>query len=72
MSQNNFLNKKTKRDEKMKKDEKKENNNLNQEKYNFIIGNIEIMKYKSRQRIINSNKNNEEEIKECEIYINDK
>ena len=64
MSQNKYLNKKIKRNENIKDDEI--------EKKNIIIGNIEVLSNTLEQRIINSSKKNEEDIKGCEIYINDK
>ena len=75
MSQNKFLYKKTKRDENIKKEEemqKKENEKEKKEEFikdNFIIGKILVIKNNLKQRIINANKNkNEEEIKESEIF----
>ena len=64
-------------------DEDKKMNDKFKYKYNIIIGNIKVEKNR-KQRIINSYENakkeynnligekNEEEIKNCEIFINDK
>ena len=92
MSQNQFLNKKTKRDKitkKGKESEKEEKENNKEEKKkeiknNIIIGIINVKKNDLELRIINSYENakkeeenyligkeNEEEIKKCEIFIND-
>ena len=77
----NILNKKRKRNNKYNKEDNKIEGNLD----NIIIGNIKIKKNNLTTRIINSyenvNKNkkdydkskeNEEDIKESEIFINDK
>ena len=80
----NILNKKRKRNNKNNKEDNKNEENLD----NIIIGDIKIKKNNLTTRIINSyenvkyedkNKNNydkskenEEEIKDCEIFINDK
>ena len=78
----NILNKKRKRNNKYNKQENKIEENLD----NIIIGNIKIKKNNLTTRIINSyenikyenkkdydkSKENEEEIKDCEIFINDK
>ena len=85
MSENQNLNIKTKR-ENIKSEE--ENNKDREMKEtlnnNMIIGIIEVNKKNLKKRIINSyeksqkesgyiiGKSNEKEIKECEIYINDK
>ena len=74
MSQKQFLKKKTKRDK-----------NIKEEEESIIIGIIKVLKDNLKQRIINSYENykneynfifegteNEKEIKECEIFINDK
>ena len=79
MSQNNYLNKKTRRDKTKEnkagedKIKKEKENKEEMMKDNIIIGYINVKKNKLRQRIINSEeKENEEEIKDCEIFINDK
>ena len=103
MSQNEFLRKKTKRNEMENKEEEEKNdidyimemeynkNNIIKKEeieYNIIIGKIRVEKTCLRHRIINSyenvkreNKNlfwnnvkaieNEEQIKNCEIFINE-
>ena len=72
------MNKKTKRDKTKENKEgkdkiKKEKENKGEMmKDNIIIGYINVKKNKLRQRVINSEeKENEEEIKDCEIFIND-
>ena len=66
------------------KENKKSKSNKESEKNNIILGKIKIEKNKLKQRIINSYEKfkeeiidlwgieNEKEIKECEIFINDK
>ena len=76
MSENKYINKKTKRDEKSIEKDKNHLKNKKEKKEeiikdNIIIGKIEVQK-KSRRRIINNEKENEEEIRDCEIFINDK
>ena len=87
MSQNQYLNKKTKRDKIIKKGKENEKVNNKVEKMkeikNIIKGIINVEKNNLKLRIINSYENakkeenyligqeNEEEIKLCEIFIND-
>ena len=86
MSHNQFLNKKTKKRKKREKDENKDENKDEKEKEtetNIIIGIIKVEKSDLKLRIINSFENaqeenmylmgirNEEDIKDCEIFIND-
>ena len=79
----NILNKKRKRNNKYNK----QDNNIEENLDNIIIGYIKIEKNNLKTRIINSyenvkyedknkkdydkSKENEEEIKDCEIFIND-
>ena len=87
MSENEYLNKKRKKEEnEEEKGKMSENKNEKENKIkdNIIIGNIKVEKNNLKERIINSFENaknefyklrgieNEKEIKECEIFINDK
>ena len=85
MSENQNLNQKTKRENINNKNENKKDNEMNESlNDNIIIGLIKVDKPNLKKRLINSyensqkesgclnGKNNEEEIKECDIYINDK
>ena len=77
MSQNKIttkLERNIKEGEKMEIDNTKNKNENKNEvmKNNIITGRIKVLKNKLKLRILNSNKKNEKDIKECEIFINDK